>query len=92
MSATQDDDKNAIGSLGRQEILTWLIIAVFGGFVVIVFTIMYLILSNPAVVNAIVISGAVDVGQFVDRFDEILIALLVLLGVGVGSKVAKPAQ
>ncbi len=87
-----DDDKSAIGSLGRQEILTWLIIAVFGGFVVIVFTIMYLILSNPDIIGTIVISGAVDVGTFVERFDEILVALLVLLGVGVGTKVAKSTR
>ena len=84
-----DDDKTAIGTLGRQEILTFLIIAVFGGFVIIVFTIMYLVLSNQEVVSNLVISGAIDVGVFVERFDEILVALLVLLGVGVGVKTAK---
>ncbi len=87
MSVT-DDDKNAIGKLGRQEILSFLMIAVFGGFVVIVFTIMFHILSNPTIVESLEISGSVDIGVFVERFDEILVAFLVLLGVGVGAKTA----
>ena len=84
-----DDDKSAIGRLGRQEILSFLMIAVFGGFVIIVFIIMYHILSNPNIVDTIIISGSVDIGVFVERFDEILVAFLVLLGVGVGAKTAK---
>jgi len=85
----QDDDKAALGKLGRQEILTFLMIAVFGGFVVIVFTIMFHILANPTIVESIVIEGAIDLGVFIERFDEILVAFLVLLGVGVGAKTAK---
>ncbi len=84
-----EDNKSSIGNLDRQEILTYLMIAVFGGFVVIVFTILYLILSNPSVVEKLVISGTIDLGIFVERFDEILVAFLVLLGVGVGAKTAK---
>lgn len=84
-----EDNTSSIGNLDRQEILTYLMIAVFGGFVVIVFTILYLILSNPSVVEKLVISGTIDLGIFVERFDEILVAFLVLLGVGVGAKTAK---
>lgn len=89
MSIQPDDDKNAIGKLGRQEILSFLMIAVFGGFIVIVFVIMYLILSNPSVVEKITLTGSIDLGIFVERFDEILVAFLVLLGVGLGAKTAK---
>lgn len=88
MSANPDD-KTALGSLGRQEILTFLMIAIFGGFVFIVYTIIYLILSNPNVLQDIVITGAIDLGVFVERYDEILVAFLVLLGVGVGARAAK---
>lgn len=88
MSSTEDNH-SAIGNLDRQEILTYLMIAVFGGFVVIVFTILFLILSNPNVVEKLIISGTIDLGIFVARFDEILVAFLVLLGVGVGAKTAK---
>jgi len=83
-----NDNTSSIGNLDRQEILTYLMIAVFGGFVVIVFTILYLILSNPSVVEKLIISGTIDLGIFVERFDEILVAFLVLLGVGVGAKTA----
>jgi len=89
MSAKEQDNNSSIGNLDRQEILTYLMIAVFGGFVVIVFTILYLILSNPSVVEKLIISGTIDLGIFVERFDEILVAFLVLLGVGVGAKTAK---
>ena len=87
--SVDNDNKSSIGNLDRQEILTYLMIAVFGGFVVIVFTILYLILSNPSVVEKLVISGTIDLGIFVERFNEILVAFLVLLGVGVGAKTAK---
>jgi len=89
LSAEEKDNNSSIGNLDRQEILTYLMIAVFGGFVVIVFTILYLILSNPSVVEKLIISGTIDLGIFVERFDEILVAFLVLLGVGVGAKTAK---
>jgi hypothetical protein len=88
MTSTEDN-KTALGKLGRQEILTFLMIAVFGGFIVIVFIVMYLVLSNPEIVQTIVIRGSVDVGTFVERFDEVLVAFLVLLGVGVGVKTTK---
>ena len=88
MSAIEkkDDDKNAIGSLGRQEILTFLMIIVFGTFSLAVIVILVIVLGNPSIVEKIIVSGSIDVGQFIDRFDEILVAFLVLLGVGVGIK------
>jgi hypothetical protein len=81
------DNEKSIGNLDRQEILTYLMIFVFGGFAVIVGVVMYLILSNPELTDQIKISGMIDIGNFVNRFDELLIAFLVLLGVGVGAKV-----
>ena len=70
--SVNDDDKSALGKLGRQEILTFLMIAIFGGFVIIVYTIVYLVLSNPEAVSNVTITGAIDLGVFVERFDETL--------------------
>ena len=83
------DDAKAIGSLGRQEILTFLMIIIFGTFAVAVIIILILVLSNPSVIDKIIVSGSIDLGQFIDRFDELLVAFLVLLGVGMGMKVKK---
>ena len=83
------DDKNAIGTLGRQEILTFLMIIIFGTFSVAVIVILVLVLNNPSVIDKIIVSGSIDLGQFIDRFDELLVAFLVLLGVGMGMKVKK---
>ena len=83
------DDAKAIGSLGRQEILTFLMIIVFGTFSAAVIIILSLVLTNPGVLEKIIVSGSIDLGQFIDRFDELLVAFLVLLGVGMGMKVKK---
>ncbi len=83
------DDAKAIGSLGRQEILTFLMIIIFGTFAAAVIIILILVLSNPSVIDKIIVSGSIDLGQFIDRFDELLVAFLVLLGVGMGMKVKK---
>jgi len=83
------DDPKAIGSLGRQEILTFLMIIVFGTFSAAVIIILSLVLTNPTVLDKIIVSGSIDLGQFIDRFDELLVAFLVLLGVGMGMKVKK---
>jgi len=83
------DDTKAIGSLGRQEILTFLMIIVFGTFSAAVIIILSLVLTNPGVLEKIIVSGSIDLGQFIDRFDELLVAFLVLLGVGMGMKVKK---
>ena len=84
-----NDDANAIGSLGRQEILTVLMIIIFGTFSIAVITILVLVLINPNVIEKIIVSGSIDLGQFIDRFDELLVAFLVLLGVGMGIKAKK---
>jgi len=89
MSALEKDDKNALGALGRQEILTFLMIIVFGTFSAAVIIILSLVLTNPGVLEKIIVSGSIDLGQFIDRFDELLVAFLVLLGVGMGMKVKK---
>jgi len=89
MSELEKDDKNAIGSLGRQEILTFLMIIIFGTFSAAVIIILILVLSNPTVIDKIIVSGSIDLGQFINRFDELLVAFLVLLGVGMGMKVKK---
>ncbi len=86
---SQDDDANAIGALGRQEILTVLMIIIFGTFSIAVITILVLVLINPNVIEKIIVSGSIDLGQFIDRFDELLVAFLVLLGVGMGIKAKK---
>ena len=86
---SQDDDANAIGALGRQEILTVLMIIIFGTFSIAVITILVLVLINPNVIEKIIVSGSIDLGQFIDRFDELLVACLVLLGVGMGIKAKK---
>ena len=86
---SQDDDANAIGALGRQEILTVLMIIIFGTFSAAVITILVLVLINPNVIEKIIVSGSIDLGQFIDRFDELLVAFLVLLGVGMGIKAKK---
>ena len=83
------DDANAIGALGRQEILTILMIIIFGTFSIAVITILVLVLINPNVIDKIIVSGSIDLGQFIDRFDELLVAFLVLLGVGMGIKAKK---
>jgi len=83
------DDTKAIGTLGRQEILTFLMIIIFGTFSIAVIVILVLVLSNPNIIDKIIVSGSIDLGQFVDRFDELLVAFLVLLGVGMGMKVKK---
>ncbi len=84
---SSQDDAKSIGSLGRQEILTGLIFAVFAGFIIIVAIIIYIILSNPTIVNTITVSGSVDIGKFVEQFQEMIPAFLALLGVGVGAAI-----
>lgn len=86
MSALPKDDKSALGDLGRQEILTILMIIIFGTFSLAVIVILVLVLRDPTVVEKIIVSGSIDLGQFIDRFDELLVAFLVLLGVGMGMK------
>ena len=86
------DDEKAIGALGRQEILTALILVVFSGFIVIVAVILYLILSNPTLIETITITGSVDIGKFVDQFQELIPAFLTLLGVGIGGSIVAKAR
>lgn len=81
------DDKNAIGSLGRQEILTFLILTVFVGFIIIVGVILFLVLSNPSIIEKLVITGAIDIGKFVEQFQSLIPAFLTLLGVGIGGSI-----
>ena len=87
MSLPQPDDAQAIGSLGRQEILTFLILTVFVGFIIIVAVILFLVLSSPDVLKQIVISGAIDIGKFVEQFQSLIPAFLTLLGVGIGGSI-----
>jgi|APSaa5957512493_1039668.scaffolds.fasta_scaffold115603_1 hypothetical protein len=87
--SVSDDDKNALGWLGRQEILTVLMIIVFGTFSVTVAVILILTFTHPEIISSITISGDIDLGGFIDRFDELLMAFLVLLGVSIGAKMKK---
>lgn len=82
-----DDDKAALGLLGRQEILTALIAVVFGVIVVSAAATLFIVLTDPNIGNTIVVSGDVDIGAFVDKMVESYDAFLVLLGVGVGAGV-----
>ena len=86
---SQQDNVNDIGPLGRQEILTGLILIVFVGFIIIVASIVYLILSNPEITKTLVIYGDVNIGKFVEQFQEMIPAFLTLLGVAAGATIAR---
>lgn len=86
------DNEKAIGSLGRQEILTGLILVVFTGFIIIVGVILYLVLSSPEILKTIVISGTIDIGKFVEQFQSLIPAFLTLLGVGIGGSIVAKAR
>jgi len=80
-----DDDTHALGSLGRQEILTGLIIAVLAMIPIGAITLMIVGLSNPDLISKIDVTGTIDFGRFLDKAIESYDAFLLLLGVGVGT-------
>lgn len=82
-----DDDTKALGSLGRQEILTVLIILVLLMIPVGAIILIAIALSNPDVVSKINVEGTIDFGRFLDKVIESYDAFLLLLGVGIGSSV-----
>jgi len=82
-----DDDAKALGSLGRQEILTVLIILVLIMIPIGAIILIIIALSNPDVVSKIDIEGTIDFGRFLDKVIESYDAFLLLLGVGIGSSV-----
>ena len=84
----EDDDKNALGPLGRQEVLTALIIVILGMIPVSAGITLYFVFTHPDLIQSIEITGAVNVGKFVDKVVESYDAFLVLLGVGVGASTA----
>jgi len=61
-----DDSNTSIGILSRQEILTYLMIFVFGAFAVTFTAIMVIVFSNPKVVEQIIVSGEINLGTFID--------------------------
>ena len=79
----KDDDKTALGSLGRQEILTIAIIIVLLTIPVTAGVTLYVAFTDPNLSQKIEISGKVDLGRFIDKTVESYDAFLVLLGVGV---------
>ena len=83
-----DDDKNALGPLGRQEVLTALIIVILGMIPISAGITLWFVFTDPTLTENIEITGAVDVGKFVDKVVESYDAFLVLLGVGVGASTA----
>lgn len=82
---SNDDEPNALGSLGRQEILTGLIIAVLAMIPVGAIALMIVGLSNPDLVSKIDVTGTIDFGRFLDKAIESYDAFLLLLGVGIGT-------
>lgn len=80
-----DDDAKAIGALGRQEILTGLIVAVLAMIPISAAVTLGFVYSNPEIIDKIEVIGTVDVGKFVDKVVESYDAFLILLGVGIGS-------
>ncbi len=85
MSAIPDDDTKAIGFLGRQEILTGLIIAVLSMIPIGGISLMIIGWSNPDIISKIDVEGTIDFGRFLDKVIESYDAFLLLLGVGIGT-------
>ncbi len=85
MSATPDDDPKALGFLGRQEILTALIIVILAMIPVGGVSLMIVGLLDPNIVDKINVTGDIDFGRFLDKVIESYDAFLVLLGVGIGT-------
>ena len=81
----EDDDPKAIGVLGRQEILTGLIIAVLAMIPIGAIALIVVALFNPDIISKIDISGSIDFGRFLDKVIESYDAFLLLLGVGIGT-------
>ena len=81
----QDDDKSAIGSIGRQEIITGLLIVVLGMVSVGGILTLGFVFTDPGFRENLTISGDVDVGKFIDKAVESYDAFLLLLGVTSGS-------
>lgn len=80
-----DDDDKSIGPLGRQEILTGLIIAVLALIPIGSIALIVVGLSNPEIISKIDVTGSIDFGRFLDKVIESYDAFLLLLGVGIGS-------
>ncbi len=80
-----DDDKKALGFLGRQEILTILIFLVLVMIPVCAVGTLIVVFSHPDLVENVDVSGSVDIGKFVDKVVESYDAFLLLLGVGMGT-------
>ncbi len=80
-----DDDTKAIGVLGRQEILTGLIIAVLTLIPIGAIALIVVGLSNPEIISKIDVTGTIDFGRFLDKVIESYDAFLLLLGVGIGT-------
>ena len=81
---SQDDNEKAIGIIGRQEVLTALIIGVLTLIPVGAIITLIIVFTNPEIVDKIAITGSVDVGKFVDKMVESYDAFLLMLGVGIG--------
>jgi len=81
----KDDDKTALGGLGRQEILTLAIVIVLLTIPVTAGVTLYFAFTNPKLMEKMDISAEVDLGKFIDKTVESYDAFLVLLGVGVSS-------
>lgn len=84
MSVNNDNEK-AIGLLGRQEILTGLIVAVLAMIPIGAIALIVIGLSNPEIVSKIDVTGNIDFGRFLDKVIESYDAFLLLLGVGIGT-------
>jgi len=81
---SQDNEK-AIGPLGRQEVLTGLIIVVLGMIPLGAILLIILAWSNPEIISKIDVTGSIDFGRFLDKMIESYDAFLLLLGVGIGT-------
>lgn len=84
MSEQPKDDKEAIGPLGRQEALTALIIGVLAMIPAAAIVTLIFVYSNPDIAKNLTVTGAIDVGRFVEKVIESYDAFLLLLGVGIG--------
>ncbi len=80
----QDDNEKAIGPLGRQEVLTGLIVAVLALIPVAAIITLILAFQHPDIMANLQVEGTIDIGKFVDKMVESYDAFLLMLGVGIG--------
>lgn len=81
---SQDDNDKNIGVVGRQEVLTALIIGVLALIPIAAIITLILAFQHPDIMQNLTVEGSIDIGKFVDKMVESYDAFLLMLGVGIG--------